>query len=113
VAGTRPPPYVGVSGVITPGQQEELEQLAVTSGLTGRRILLLGVKAVHKTQFLDVENKYGPEWYPVGADAFTAALEPRPEPGGTLAVAQLYLDVDHVADAAYRDAFMARVRARP
>lgn len=63
-------PYVGVSGVVSPRQQSELEQMFVDSGLrsTGRR-LQLGVKAVHKTQYLDTINKFGEAWYPTEATA--------------------------------------------
>ena len=59
--------YVGVSGVTSPDTERELESINLKSGLAEKgRLLALGVKAVHKTQYLDIENKYGTEWYPVG-----------------------------------------------
>lgn len=74
------------------------------------RQLLLGVKAVHKTQYLDIENKYGREWYPVGEHEFATALDD----GGmrALKTAQVYFDPNHVADAAYRDEFIQRICRR-
>jgi hypothetical protein len=110
----RPQPYIGVSGVVTPEQQEQLEYLADSAGLwEGGRVLALGVKATHKTQFLDVENKYGPEWYPVGEPGFSEALRPKGnEEGRTIGVAQTYLDVNYVSDPDYREAFTARLAER-
>lgn len=106
-------PYVGVSGVVSPEMQQYIEHEHIKSGLAFRdRLLVLGVKAVHKTQFLDVENKYGTDWYPVGADTFRGALRhefPSPVAKG---VAQVYLDVDHVADADYRETFVRRIVER-
>ena len=74
VSTLRPLPYVGVSGVISPRQQMLLEDLAAEAGLAAHRSLLLGVKAAHTTQYLDVENEFGEHWYPVGHDAFAGAL---------------------------------------
>ena len=106
----RPKPYIGVSGVVNPNQQYYLLDQFAWQGLEDERLLALGVKVVHKTQYLDVENKYGPGWYPVGEDSFASALEPGG--GDFLRVAQLYLDVDNVGNANYRDEFMRRVRQR-
>jgi hypothetical protein len=105
--------YVGVSGVVSPEVQTSLEVIAEKVGLTEKgRILALGVKAVHKTQFLDIENKYGPEWYPVGENSFKHALRhDNPNPH-TIAVAQTYLDVEHVDNAEYRKSFVARIHDR-
>jgi len=109
----RPTPYIGISGVIGTDQQYYLMDQFVWQGLDERpafRQIALGVKAVHKTQFLDVENKYGPDWYPVGAQSFETALD-----GGgiqALRVAQVYLDSDFVGDPQYRDAFVARICKR-
>lgn len=72
------------------------------------RQLLLGVKAVHKTQYLDIENKYGREWYPVGEEEFACALSP----ADNVQVAQLYFDPNRVGGAAYRSEFVARVCRR-
>jgi hypothetical protein len=118
VSTLRPLPYVGISGLISPRQQMLLENLATEAGLAAHRSLLLGVKAAHKTQYLDIENKYGEHWYPVGHDSFAGALrslsEDRPAggPHAGLGVAQLYLDIDHVADPRYREQFLARVATR-
>lgn len=111
-------PYVGVSGVVSPEIQASLETIAADTGLHRKnRMLALGVKAVHKTQFLDIEqeNKYGPEWYPVGEEAFKNALrhdQPNPD---TIAVAQAYLDIEHVDSWQYRQKSLKRIveRGRP
>ncbi len=121
----RPTPYVGVSGVVchkdimpsglisTEPQQLFLEAYARNAHLfdTGR-LLALGVKATHKTQFQDSENKYGDEWYPVGEQAFTDALGPKERHTHSLGVAQMYLDVHHVHDAEYRHAFVGQTVRR-
>lgn len=109
----RPRPYVGVSGVVSPDMEARLEATAAEVGLFDRdRMLALGVKAVHKTQYLGVENKYGPEWYPVGEDDFRGALRVEERGPRTLAVAQTYLDIEHVADAGYRREFTSRIVRR-
>ena len=106
-------PYVGVSGVVSPLQQRNLESISEEFALIERgRVLALGVKAVHKTQYLDVENKYGNEWYPVGQEAFASALRKADPADTSLNVAQAYLDVDHVHDADYRNDFVARIAER-
>lgn len=108
----RPRPYVGISGFTAPAQQARLVSEAERLGLLEDRDLLLGVKAVHKTQFLDVANKYGREWYPVG-DEFESVLEPSTVRAGTVNVAQIFLDeTDQPDKQAYRTAFMDRVLAR-
>jgi len=105
--------YIGVSGVTSPEMQGELELIASDLELRGHnRLLALGIKAVHKTQYLDIENRYGREWYPVGEQAFKGALRPETPHTDTIAVAQTYLDVDYVDDAAYRDAFLRRIVSR-
>lgn len=106
-------PYVGVSGIISPEIQASVEEIANTVGLHEKgRLLSLGVKAVHKTQFLDIENKYGTEWYPVGKEAFTRALRHENQSPNTIAVAQAYLDVEHVDSEEYRLAFLKRIIER-
>jgi hypothetical protein len=102
-------PYIGVSGVASVSQQRHLLDYFTHEGLDQHRELALGVKATHKTQFLDQENKYGREWYPVGPEGFSAPLEPHAD---TLRVAQIYLDTDYVDDAVYRNEFMDRIRRR-
>lgn len=109
-------PYVGVSGVVSPEIESALETMAAEAGLFDKnRVLALGVKAVHKTQFLDIENKYGQDWYPVGEESFKNALRRENRGANTIAVAQAYLDVEYVHDSDYRTAFLARIvqRAEP
>lgn len=107
----RSAPYVGVSGVVSQEQQRRLIDIAGISGLNQRRRLLLGVKATHKTQYLDTPNKYGTNWYPVGEEAFTNALS-----GDTIStynVAQLYLEQASIkADARYPHEFIRKVAKR-
>jgi len=106
-------PYVGVSGVVSPDVQAELEAMAEREGLYDKgRLLALGVKATHKTQILDIENKYGGDWYPVGEDAFAGALRHTAQNPNTIAVAQAYLDVEHVGSQEYRERFMRRIADR-
>lgn len=81
-------PYVGVSGVVSPEQQQRLHEVWDSCGVENR-VLALGVKAVHKTQWLDIENKYGPEWYPVG-DAIQGAIDTTRD--NEFRVAQAYID---------------------
>jgi len=106
-------PYVGVSGVVSPEIESQLERIHMQSGLAEKgRLLALGVKAVHKTQFLDVENKYGTDWYPVGEEAFNGSLRHEYRSPVVLPVAQTYLDVEYVADRDYREAFVKRIVER-
>lgn len=103
-------PYVGVSGVNGDSQQRTLELLWDTIHLDGARRLLLGVKAVHNTQWLDRPNKYGTSWYPVGEETFAHALLPRGENYG---VAQMYLDPQTAAEVPeYPRAFVDRTIER-
>jgi hypothetical protein len=106
-------PYVGVSGVVSPEMQANLEVIIDSTDLTKNgRLLALGIKAVHKTQYLDIENKYGNEWYPVGEEAFRHALRPETPRSDTIAVAQTYLDIENVGDADYRNEFVHRIISR-
>lgn len=106
-------PYVGVSGVVSPEIEASLEAIAFDCRLRDRnRILALGVKAVHKTQFLDIENKYGSDWYPVGEDSFKHALRHNARNPDTIGVAQAYFDIEHVHDAEYRARFLSRIVQR-
>ncbi|MEO8691326.1 MAG: hypothetical protein ABI397_00910 [Candidatus Saccharimonas sp.] len=106
----RPKPYIGVSGVVDTEQQRFLLDQFAQQNIDDARHLALGVKVVHKTQYLDVANKYGPEWYPVGESALASALEPYDR--NSLRVAQVYFDVEHVGDEGYRNKFMERIRRR-
>ncbi|HET6622454.1 MAG TPA: hypothetical protein VFG56_00790 [Candidatus Saccharimonadales bacterium] len=101
--------YVGVSGLVNREQQRELTDYAGnTLGNRTDTMLFLGVKAVHKTQWLDIENKYGPSWYPVGEEAFADTLDV-----GSDAVAQMYLDPEILAaNPQYGTEFIRRVKRR-
>lgn len=105
--------YVGVSGVVSPEMQRSLEAIAEDAGLTKEgRILALGVKATHKTQYLGEENKYGADFYPVGEAAFHRALAHHDKIPSTLGVAQTYFDMDLVGDGDYRENFFRQIVAR-
>jgi hypothetical protein len=108
--GKRPEPYVGISGIISAEQQWQVESLANQAMLD--RNLLLGVKAAHKTQFLDVDNKYGPDWYPVGPEQFELAATRQGRRLGTMAIAQAYFDVEYVGNPGYRELFAKRIFER-
>jgi hypothetical protein len=100
-------PYIGISGANGDIQQRTLELLWDTYHLHDQRRLLLGVKAVHKTQWLDTPNKYGSSWYPVGEEAFSKALL---RSGESYGVAQMYLDPESIAgDRDYPRAFVDRI----
>lgn len=106
-------PYVGISGITSPETQNKLETVAREAGLfENNRILALGVKATHKTQFLDIENKHGNEWYPVGENEFRNALSHSKLNADTIAVAQTYLDINRVNDGNYRKEFVERIKRR-
>ena len=95
----RPQPYVGISGVVESGSDEPHMQDWLMDQFVWQELereddprshqLALGVKAVHKTQYLDIENKYGREWYPVGEAEFVKALDD--DGMKALRVAQIYL----------------------
>lgn len=121
----RPLPYIGISGVNNLKHNSNPENTSMQywlmdqftyAGIENRqdqpnqRQILLGVKAVHKTQYLDIENKYGHEWYPVGEQEFATALDE----GGSRALkaAQIYFDPESVADAEYRKKFIKRICER-
>ena len=102
-------PYVGVSGVVNPEQQRELVEVAQYELHATARRLALGVKATHKPQYEDVENKYGPLWYPVGNDIIKA-LDHRVQ---TYNIAQTYLEPEFIEnDPDYPRAFMGKLNAR-
>jgi hypothetical protein len=107
----RPDSYIGLSGVTEQSQQHLFERVHECLGLRDSRVLALGVKAVHKTQYLDIPNKYGEDWYPVGEVQFSRALT-NEHAATTMGIAQAYLDVDYVGDEAYRDAFTNRIFER-
>jgi len=105
----RNPSYVGVSGIVNPEQQARILEIGNENGLTASRRLLIGVKAVHKTQWLDTENKYGDQWYPVGKQIHDV-LDPELN---TFNVAQMYYDPDILTlNPTYALKFMQRVQKR-
>lgn len=126
----RPQPYVGVSGavaykniqpsglIVTEPQALWVQSYAEKAGLFDKdRLLALGVKAVHQTQWDEepmVRNGqiYGNEWYPVGATEIRDILKPSTKHDQTLGVMQMYFDKRKVHDKGYRDLFMARTAYR-
>lgn len=109
----RPKPYIGISGVVNVGQQEQLKILSTEMDLFGlNRRLALGVKAVHKTQFLDIPNKYGEEWYPVGPQQFANVVTRSDDTNKSIAIAQTFLDPEYVENPGYRDHFTNRIFKR-
>lgn len=101
--------YVGVSGVSSPEQQAVLHAHA-DRVLDGTEVsLALGVKAVHKTQWLDSPNKYGEAWYPVGEEQFARALRQ----AGNDNIAQVYLEPEALAaNPQYATNFIRRIKQR-
>lgn len=102
----RPHEYIGVSGVVNQEQQKQLEEMFAEFELRKRRQLQLGVKATHKPQWLEIENKYGREWYPIGWDILHSIQAKDTEAVGA---AQIFMDTEHVTDEDYRAAFLNRV----
>lgn len=100
--------YIGVSGVVNPEQQIVLGNIFGEQRFGDSRTLALGVKATHKTQMLDIENKYGREWYPVGGE-FIDVLDQRES---ELHVAQVFIDPELAKDEHYRNNFIDRVHRR-
>lgn len=108
----RPESYIGVSGVISQEQQSLLLDMYEQTGLKEHgRILALGVKAVHKTQFLDVANRYGTQWYPVGEEAFQESLK-NADATASMGVAQVYFDPEMIDNPGYREFFSDRIFRR-
>lgn len=120
----RPRPYVGVSGVVnnkytlpsgqvvTEPQDLFVEAYANRAGLfETNRMLALGVKATHVTQFQDRVNQFGPEWFPVG-DELTDALRANRTNPNVLAVAQIYPSKYHISNSEYRRVLVERVAER-
>lgn len=126
----RPKPYVGISGVVTyeniqpsglvvkEPQALFLQSHAERAGLFDTdRLLALGVKAVHQTQWEEVPmvrggREYGNEWYPMGANEIRDILTPTTKHDRTMGVMQMYFDKRKVHDKGYRDMFMARTAYR-
>lgn len=103
--------YIGVSGVVCEAQQEELKKLFEQLALDKQRVLQLGIKATHKPQFLDIENKYGRAWYPVG-DEIAHTLHPIQPDTPMTAVAQVAFEPELVRSSTYQRAFLEKLAAR-
>ncbi len=69
----KPEPYIGVSGIATSEQHEKIFSFSERKKL-GRfgHFVMVGVQATNKTQILEIENKRGRMWHPVG-DEITQA----------------------------------------
>lgn len=102
-------PYIGVSGAGSPEQQAQVVTLFEKAGLKGKRDLMIGVKALHKCQWLDEPWVRDDEWDIVGEDAFRGAVN---KSELTVNIAQAYFDRNQVGDARYREAFLERLYAR-
>ena len=121
----RPQPYVGVSGVVMQKdvqssglevripQQIFLEAYAEKAGIFNTdRLLALGVKATHRTQYQDKESEWGRDWYPVGEQEFEEALSCNERKPRTLGVVQAHLDINHIGNSLYREEFMQKILYR-
>jgi hypothetical protein len=106
----RQTPYIGISGVVSEVHDYLIHDLRWIDleDLNPARTYAFGVKATHKTQFLDQENKYGKEWYPVGDD-FSNAID---KGGVGLRVAQTFFDPEYVSDPEYRKIFIDKICRR-
>ena len=112
---TRNKPYVGISGLVDYKQQLKYEQSHRShEALRSRRGLLLGVKAVHDTQWLDHGNEYGTNWYPVGPYGFRDALfDSDVFYENEMGVAQIYFDPESTKkQAEYPEQFVDKVMTR-
>jgi hypothetical protein len=105
----RAKPYVGVSGVGTPETQQQLIELFDEAGLREKRKLMLGVKTLHKCQWLDQPWVRDDGWDLVGEQAFRGAVTKSER---TFNIAQAYFDQREVGDQWYRRAFLERMYAR-
>lgn len=105
----RPRPYIGVSGIASPEKQTQTITAFESLGLTAKRGLLLGVKALHKCQWLDQPWKRDDQWDVVGEAAFRSALN---SDSRSLNIAQAYFDKNLVGDKRYRDAFLNSIYER-
>lgn len=105
--GSSPRPYIGVSGVTASYQSDLISAVAQQSGLIEHRDVLFGIKATHKTLMLDVENKYGADWYPVGEAIGRVPRVCSGMPAWVKPVAQVFMK--DPADKAYHDMFTARL----
>lgn len=96
------PEYVGISGVVR-GEDRRLRELYEATSLLGKRVLQLGVKATHKSQYLGIDTRYGSSWFPVGDEIDEAVHETS---YGITGVAQVVMDADQLSSERYRRLFM-------
>lgn len=69
-----PKPYVGISGVAHYEQHTALFNIALRERLDNLgHFMMIGVQATTKTQVLEVENRRGRMWHPVGESIADAA----------------------------------------
>ena len=70
----RPQPYIGVSGIAVMEQHGDIVDIALRqrSDLLGY-FVMVGIQATGKTQVLDIPNKRGQMWHPVGDSISVAA----------------------------------------
>ena len=70
----RPEPYIGVSGIARYEQHIALFDIAQRERISDLGyFMMIGVQATGKTQVLDIENKRGQNWHPVGDTIADAA----------------------------------------
>lgn len=105
----RAKPYIGVSGVGSTNTQQQIIERFESTNLCKKRTLLLGVKALHKSQWLDQPWTRDPEWDIVGRHAFQTVLN---KDRRALNIAQAYFDQACVGEKWYREAFLERIYAR-
>jgi hypothetical protein len=72
----RPEQYVGVSGGVDWYDQSDIREMAAIYHVDRLGAFVMwGVQATKKTQLLEVSNKYGSGWHPVGDAIYDAAYE--------------------------------------
>ena len=76
----KPKPYVGVSGIATKEQHKQIYDISEKERL-GRfgHFVMIGVQATNKTQILEIENKRGRMWHPVGDQIVRASFSDETE----------------------------------
>ena len=105
----RAKPYIGVSGVGSIDTQQKIIEQFDRAGLREHRQLMLGVKVLHKCQWLDQPWKRDDDWDLVGE---TACREVLVRDKRAVNVAQAYFDKQLVGERTYRDAFLERIYDR-
>lgn len=71
----RPKPYIGISGIGFYEEHVDLVDIAIRERIDNLGyFMMIGVQATGKTQVLEIENKHGRLWHPVGDDISYAAV---------------------------------------